>query len=61
MNIITVRVKEVDQSRKRAVNNFWIKNPRGLFGESLGGHVRLFMLGFSPKFEVFSGLPTGLT
>ena len=33
----------------------------GCEGEGLGGHVRLFMLGFSPIFEVFSGPPTGLT
>ena len=31
------------------------------WGEGLGGHVRLFMLGFSPLFEVFSGPQTSLT
>ena len=49
------------ESRKCATNNFWTKNRRGGSGEGLGGHARLFMLGFSPIFEVFSGPPTGLT
>ena len=43
------------------------KKSRGLCqGEGLGGHTKLLVLGFSPKFEVFSGpqncltrLPTG--
>ena len=33
----------------------------GLGGQGLGGHAKLFILGFSPILEVFSGLPTGLT
>ena len=42
------QVSEENQSRKCAINNFWTKNPRGLLGcGSRGGHVRLFMLGFS--------------
>ena len=49
------------QSRKCAINNFWTKNPRGLLGRGSGGsrqiiYVRIFLI-----FEVFSGLPTGLT
>ena len=49
------------QSRTCAINNFWTKIWRGCLGEGRGGHAKLFMLGFSPMFEVFSGPPTGLT
>ena len=42
-------------------SNFWAKNRWGGSGEGLGGQAKLFMLAFSPIFEVFSGPPTGLT
>ena len=53
--------KKKAQSRKCAINYFWTKNRRGGSGEGLGGQAKLFMLGFSPLFEVFSGPPTSLT
>ena len=49
------------QTRKCPYKKFWTKNRRGGSGDCLGGQARLFMLGFYPICEVFSGPPTGLT
>ena len=50
-----------NQSRKCAINNFWTKNPRGLLGWGSRWSRRIIYVRISPIFEVFSGLPTGLT
>ena len=51
----------VHANRKYARNSFGTKNRQGSWGEGLGGHAKLFMLGSSPIFEVLSGPPSGLT
>ena len=51
VKIITSGAK--NQSRKCAINNYWTKNRRGGSDEGLGGHVRLFMLGFPQYLKSF--------